>query len=373
MQILTGKPDEMVTFTTSGWQEAGFDWNRIPGVTSIHLPFDQLRANVLNVDIYSGMEEMLYSDEAFAGGLSQSGENGNFGMKLHEHDKYNGSLRARKSYHFLDGPIVCLGSDIENTNADYPTETTVFQLAATTPQFHSYWEAYQDNGTTYLDPNGVGYYLPKTTMKSAKFERNFPQTAVGERSVKPTTGDWVSLTLQHGKAPKAASYEYAVLPRTDAVTLKQFARKPYYKVLQQDRNAHIVRTADGKLTSYVLFETPQSLPKHGLVQAADTSCLVMVREEGDKVCLTVAQPDLALYSGPSDEAFDEQGKRKERSIYSRPWIGNKSQEMPLTLTLKGRWQVKETPFCKVVSVDKKYTVLRFACKDAASFEVELER
>ena len=30
MQIL-GKPDEMVTFTTSGWQENGFDWNRIPG------------------------------------------------------------------------------------------------------------------------------------------------------------------------------------------------------------------------------------------------------------------------------------------------------------------------------------------------------
>ena len=53
MQILTGKPDEMVTFATSGWQEAGFDWNRIPGVTSIHLPLDQLRARVLNVDTFS--------------------------------------------------------------------------------------------------------------------------------------------------------------------------------------------------------------------------------------------------------------------------------------------------------------------------------
>ena len=94
MQILTGKPDEMVTFATSGWQESGFDWNRIPGVTSIHLPFDQLRARVLNVDTFSGMEEMLYSDEAFAGGLSQAHLNGNFGMVLHEHDKYNGSHRA---------------------------------------------------------------------------------------------------------------------------------------------------------------------------------------------------------------------------------------------------------------------------------------
>lgn len=72
MQILTGKSDEMVTFTTSGWQEAGFDWNRFPGTTTIHLPFDQLRAKVMNVDTFSGMEEMLYSDEAFAGGLSQA-------------------------------------------------------------------------------------------------------------------------------------------------------------------------------------------------------------------------------------------------------------------------------------------------------------
>ena len=53
MQILTGKPDEMVTFTTSGWQEAGFDWNRFPGTTTIHLPFDQLRAKVMNVDTFS--------------------------------------------------------------------------------------------------------------------------------------------------------------------------------------------------------------------------------------------------------------------------------------------------------------------------------
>ena len=373
MQILTGKPDEMVTFATSGWQEAGFDWNRIPGVTSIHLPFDQLRAKVLNVDAYSGMEEMLYSDEAFAGGLSQARLNGNFGMKLHEHDKYNGSHRARKSFHFFDGTIVCLGTDIENTNAEYPTETTVFQLAAITPDVRKYWDAYQSDGQTYIDPNGVGYCLSKASMKSALFEKNFPQVTVGERSTKPTSGDWVSLVLQHGKAPKGASYEYAVLPRTDAATLKAFAKKPTYKVLQQDRNAHIVRSLTDHLTSYVLFETPQVLPEEGLLQKADTSCLVMIRENKDKLLLTVSQPDLALYRGPSDEAFDKDGKRVERSIYSRPWIDNDSKEIPVTVTLKGEWKVAGTPYCKLVSADKKQTVLRFTCREAASFDVELKR
>lgn len=373
MQILTGKPDEMVTFATGGWQENGFDWNRIPGVTSIHLPFDQLRAKVLNVDTFSGMEEMLYSDEAFAGGLSQARLNGNFGMKLHEHDKYNGSHRARKSFHFFDGTIVCLGTDIENTNAEFPTETTVFQSAAITPEARQYWNAYQAGRCSYIDLNGVGYYVAKSSMNSAKFEKNFPQVTVGERSAAPTSGDWVSLTLQHGKAPKDASYEYAVLPRTNATSLQTFAKKPTYKVLQKDRNAHIVRSLKENLTSYVLFETPQTLPADGLLQKADTSCLVMIREGKGKLLLTVSQPDLALYRGVSDEAFDKDGKRIERSIYSRPWIDNDSGEIPVTIVLKGLWHVAETPYCKLMSVDKKQTVLRFTCKDAASFDVELKK
>lgn len=371
MQILTGKPGQLVTLGTSGWQENGFDWNRFPGSTSIHLPFDKLRAVVLNVDSYSGMEEMLYSDEAFAGGLSQEDMNGNFGMKLHEHDKYNGSHRARKSYHFFDGMIVCLGSDIENDNKDYETETTVFQLAAVTPDMKNYWSNYTSDGRTYLDYNGVGYYLSKETAAEAKFEKNFPQTTVGERSTKPTSGDWVSLVVAHGKAPKAKGYEYAVLPATDAETMSKFARKPSYKVLQRDRNAHIVRTSDGGLTSYVLFEKPEKELRGGLVLKTDTSCLVMVKDNKDKITLTVAQPDLALYRGESDDVFDENGKRKERSIYSRPWKFDESQEIPVTVTVKGKWSIKENPFCKIVSSDRKHTVLKFICKDGASYDVEL--
>ncbi len=101
------------------------------------------QANILNVDVFSGYEEMLYSDEAFAGGISQEHRNGAFGMKLHEHDKYNGSHRARKSFHFFDEVIVCLGSDIENTNNEYPTETTIFQLAVKNDAGHNYWKDYQ--------------------------------------------------------------------------------------------------------------------------------------------------------------------------------------------------------------------------------------
>lgn len=368
LQILTANPGKTVTFATSGWQEQGFDWNRMPGTTSIHLPFEQLRAKVLNVDTFSGMEEMLYSDEAFAGGLSQEHANGNFGMKLHEHDKYNGSHRARISYHFFDNMIVALGSDIENKNTVYPTETTVFQLAALTPAEKNYWNTFHDNGHTYLAPNGAGYYVPG----KAHFEKKFPQITVGERSTKPTQGDWVSLYFSHGKAPHGASYEYAVLPQTDAATLTAFARKPTYKVLQKDRQAHIVTS--GNRTSYVLFETPQASLPGKWVEKADTSCLAMVEQRGKKeLLLTVSQPDLALYRGPSDEAFDSDGKRIERSIYSRPWIYNESQEIPVEITLRGKWTMTETPGVTLLYSDKKKTILRFLCREARSYDVKLSK
>ena len=359
LQILTAAPGQTVTPATGGWQQEGFDWNRIPGVTSIHLPLEQLKAKVMNVDTFSGMEEMLYSDEAFAGGLSQQKENGNFGMKLHEHDKYNGTHRALKSFHFIGETIVCLGSDIENANAEYPTETTIFQLAVTDKAGHEYWKGYQGEGKIWMDHLGTGYYVPVT----ARFEKKFPQHSRMQDTGKETKGDWVSLVVDHG-----------VLPQTSTVALQAFAKKPAYKVLQQDRNAHIVQSLSDSIYSYVLFETPQALLPGGLLQRTDTSCLVMIRKESpEKMLLTVSQPDLALYRGASDEAFDKDGKRVERSIYSRPWIDNESGEIPVTVTLKGQWNIKETPFCKVLSVDKKQTVLRFTCKDGASLEVVLEK
>ena len=139
-------------------------------------------------------------------------------------------------------------------------------------------------------------------------------------------------------------------------------------------NLSLIHIFSEQIISYVLFETPETTLPGGLLQRVDTSCLVMTHKESvDKIKLTVAQPDLALYRGPSDEVFDKDGKRIERSIYSRPWIENASGEIPVTVTIKGQWNVERTPFCKVISSDKKQTILQFSCKDGASFEVELRR
>ncbi|MGN0036119.1 MAG: chondroitinase family polysaccharide lyase [Bacteroidaceae bacterium] len=368
MQLMTAPEGEPVTSTSGGWQQEGFDWGRIPGTTAVHLPVDQLKADVRNADRFSGYEEMLYSDEAFAGGLSQNHINGNYGMKLHEHDKYNGSLRARKSYHFFEGTIVCLGSGIECANTDYPTETTVLQQAVKNAEEDALWSRTKDGSHTYLDPFGTGYYVPG----DCRFTRNRHQQSRLQNTGAPTEGDWVTLTIDHGYAPKGATYAYAVVPGTTGQALAAFAKSPSYRILQQDERAHIVTDKEGR-TSYVLFETPQSLPK-GLVQRVDTTCLLMTHQEGKTLHLTVSQPDLALYRGAPDETYDENGKRVERSIASHPWKDDPSLPIPVTVTLKGRWTADTLPDnCRIVSATKKETVLEFICKDAASFDAVLKR
>ena len=73
-----------------------------------------------------------------------------------------------------------------------------------------------------MDHLGTGYYVPVT----ARFEKKFPQHSRMQDTGKETKGDWVSLVVDHGKAPKGGSYEYAVLPQTSTATLQAFAKKP---------------------------------------------------------------------------------------------------------------------------------------------------
>ncbi len=110
----------------SGFVQEGWDWRHYPGTTAIALPLEKMKVSISQVDIYSGVEEMLLSDETYSGGNSLN-NNGMFAMKLHENPKYNGSHRARKSVFFFDNRAVLLGSNIENNDKENETHTTLFQ------------------------------------------------------------------------------------------------------------------------------------------------------------------------------------------------------------------------------------------------------
>ncbi len=369
----------------SGYMQKGWDWNHWWGTTATVLPMARLKANIINADPFSGFEEMLYSDEAFAGPVSIEGKNGAYAMKLHEHDKYNGSLRARKSYFFFDNRIVCLGSDVESKVADYPTETTLFQEfipqggAAVTvngEQVSGLPYEWRSSGSSWMaDAQGNAYFVRKANV----YLRRSHQHSFDQATAQPTENDFTVAAISHGNAPADGRYEYAIVVKPSqaelALWIKNLKAKQHslYTIIRHDRQAHVVRDEASGTTGYALFEAGEV--SKGLLLSNSIPCMAMLCEKSKgEIVLSLADPDLRLYEGPSDDIFDKEGKRVERSIYSRPWIGSESGVSHPRITLQGRWSLPQpSEYCKVISSDRKNTVLEFTCQHGLSREVRLIR
>lgn len=310
---------ETTSMEQSGFHQEGFDWAHHPGTTATVLPVDSLRAAINNLDNNSGFEEMLQSDESFCNGLSMDGQ-GVWGMKLHSHDKYDGTLRARKSVFCFDNRIICLGSDIES-GLDAETHTTLFQVYTPQPTGAKTYER------AITDAYGNWYILRDD---SNLVLREGQQVSRHEETDKRTEGRFRMAAINHGVAPKKAGYEYVILvqPETVGEGIAQEVESTY-EVLRCDSMAHIVRDKQTGITAYVLWEPGAALDN-------SAPCLVMTCPSKEGLRVVVSDPDLHLYEGPSDERYDANGKRKERIIYSYPWKDSPSAQSTIQLTIRGK-------------------------------------
>lgn len=384
LEIKSGK--EKTGQLTSGFNTQGWDWARIPGTTTIHLPIDDLEANILNIDKFTGFEEMLMSDEFFAGAINLENKNGAWAMKLHEHDKYNGSHRANKSVFFFDNIIVCLGSDIENINTDYNTETTLFQNFLTSKteklvvntqkisRFPYSFDSKSKSATTIYDNQNNGFYIP------AKYKVEIRKQLQHSKDQKKKTynnGNFTSAVISHAKAPKNGEYQYAILVQRPLSKFNDFIVKMNnketapYTVLKQDKNAHIVTYNKNNTSAFVLFQAQGNINIKSL-KSVSKACLIMMRDTENKKIMSLCNPDLSLYEGPADVVI-ENGKRKERSIYSRDWFYNKSKESKVIVEIEGQWKLEKNAFCKLIKSDKNASTLEFSCIDGLTREITLTK
>ncbi len=355
VQILgSGRP---ISNFGSGYRQEGFDWAHIPGTTATVRPIDSLRARIENADVNAGFEEMLQSDEAFCNGLSFEGQSA-WGMKLHSHDKYDGTLRARKSVFCFENRVICLGTNI---CSDYPapTETTLFQVATTENKAAE---------TAALTDGFGNYYYP---FSDSLYVRSGLQHSRHEETDAPTEGYFTLAALSHGVAPKNAHYEYVAVVQPESVPTEQEV-KASYRVVQADSAAHIVQDTSG-VVAYVLFE-PQAAFENSL------PCLLFTQKTAQGMTLRASDPDLHLYEGASDESYDENGKRKERIIYSYKWKDDPSRMSRLRLTLPGQWKIARsaadfptdsTYTVPTAEVTGQTTLLTIPCQHGMGTTVEL--
>lgn len=369
-----------------GFAAQGWNWNRWPGTTAIQQPLARLEARVLNVEPSAGVEEMLLSEESYAGGLDFRGRQGMFAMKLQGHPKYGDDLVARKSVFMFDERIIAVGSGIGASDRESAVQTTLFQdrllpggASADMDGVGTPWSASEtrlrlDGSRFARDERGNGWCL--ASGQTVAFKRG-PQDSVDETGRGATRGDFASLVIDHGIAPVNAGYEYAIfigMPG-DAGRKRcgeQGTAKAAYVVLSRSNRAHIVNDRATGLTAYALFE-PGAVENDALLQAVSSPAMLMLRSEKDKLSGSFVNPDLNLYQGKDPEQYDASGARRERIVYGLPWMEQPSQPMHTVVTLRGRWKLARPVEGLAVRVNGLSSELMFRTSHAMPVQFDVVR
>ncbi len=289
-----------ITEESSRFVEAGWDWNRLPGTTTIHLPFEMLDSPLKGTD-------MLRQPETFAGSCSlKDGKYGMFAMKISEPDRPNftPSFKAYKSAFCIDNKIICLGSNISNDNHSYETETTLFQQNLLSKfeeieynnteidQF-PYKATFGDEQKSALikDLTGNYYYIPAGQSFVIQKQN---QESYENKYKKKTNGNFVTAYIRHGSAPKDAAYEYMiVMDPTEKQLVDLKSNITDYQVLQKDAEAHIIKDMKNHINGYAIFDDYVSNEDEYLLQS-DKEIMIMIKTENRILNISACDPDIHI-------------------------------------------------------------------------------
>ncbi len=269
-----------------GYLDKGWDWSRLPGVTSLYLSNPELKEATKKTGGYG-------DQRGFAGGVSMDA-NGVYGYRISEQkdDRWNGS----KSYFFFDDRIVCLGSGLQSEHQDLELETILFQLHIPSKgdavyldekklsQF-PYSDQVKDKEIRLVDTQGHGYYLPQG---NDPLEIRKQHQTNGNSFGEIHSGDFALAWIAHGKKPKNSQYEYMI-------QLNKLVSNPRYTVLKKDNTAHVVRDDISGMIGYVIFQPTEKLP--GPLSGSSRPGLALVKPMGNQLEISFSDPDLMINPG----------------------------------------------------------------------------
>lgn len=356
----------------SGYQVDGWDWNRIPGTTTLHLPLKDLLPTI-DVTMHS-------SAETTVGGTHLGQEHGVFGMVLNETD-FGHVLGARKSAFCFDDRIICLGSAIHSTHATRPVQTTLYQSSLPDRSHPTIFEdtkrpvsAFPHRtqsetpgaGLVLSDPYGNAYFVP-----GGQQLRTARQAQVSEHSHKDSTthGDFATAWFDHGLTPQDEAYEYAILVQTPPAEVAAFADRMRdvatadYQVLARSARHHIVHDRPTGITGYVLFEAGPV--EGGMVESVSAPCFVMTQFRGDELLISLADPDLRMQATVSPAKLPAEYRLDDPS---------EQAEATITVRIKGVYEMPQAhPLCRVIDHGANTTQLEFTCRYGAPIEITLKQ
>lgn len=264
----------------------------------------------------------------------------------------------------FDSTVICLGSNIQFKSKQYPVHTTVYQEAVDETEETITEGCSTASRPVFISSRGIKYYFP--AGQQVVFSREM-RSSRNQKDAAVTNGAIEQVYFDHGTSPGNAQYEYAISIPSEEINRKTMAKEypgfiPDYKLINKDSIAHIVNYLPGNITAASIFE--KSKWNFDTVLSAVTNpCLLMYRLQKDSLEISITDPDLRFYEGKEDIPTDENGKRKEVSIYSRKWITNSSKPGTITIELTGWWKlVKSNELVKTRYTKNGRTELSIVCK-----------
>ncbi|WP_052260734.1 chondroitinase family polysaccharide lyase [Photobacterium gaetbulicola] len=287
----------------NGYQQNGWDWNRNPGATTIHLDYDQLESP-------KSSTLMLRSDEGLSGATSLDNRFTLFSFKHKAPQnlaQFEPTFVAEKHVLAAGSQLYLSGNGISNQDGQHATETTLFQLAMT-PQSSGIWINGQHHDATsfttelssgdwLIDDNGVGYYLIEADKVKV---RRGAQQSRHNKTKADTSGQFSSAWIDHGVAPANAGYQYVMVmdttPAEMASLASAFATSPRFSTLERSLDGHVVNDRANNLFGYTSFAASDF--SQGPVKHLGTASQLLVQQDKKEMSLSVSS--LTLNIGEDD-------------------------------------------------------------------------
>jgi len=333
----------------SGYRFDGWNWSFWPGATSVVRQQQEL---------FEGYT-MFNSGTWFAGGTNLNA-NGIWGMDFKGLD-----VTFKKSAFCFGKTITVITTDIEKDNiksGNSPGQevvTTLFQQELKKKDIPEFVNGKKvtafpfketvtlNKAVTLKDTLGNGYYIwpgkskvkilrrqqqwtylfkrylkdkannPCVNIRKKKYKEK-PLTA-NEKYYNPTEGDFALAYFDHGKDPDYAKCVYTLLPYAEDEALNKFSKamssnNPPVKIIQMDKNAHVVYDVTSKTYGYVIFNANSKLP--GPISKVNRPCFMMIN--GTK--LSLAESDKRNKEKSFKVQLKSGRKLKIKNMYPLPAV-----------------------------------------------------
>lgn len=327
------------TPATSGFASStggGWDWNVVPGTTTVH--YSNWQDMMPNRNITDRFDQYTKTKN-FAGALSW-GDCGIFAADFDQGDAWGSqrfvptNLEFKKSYFAFDDIIIALGSNIASSGTysnDMITATNLFQNLTSSlsgqllhngvvVERPSKLVLPANTNNWLLAPQGTGYFIPRNNDELVvvhDFQRT-PYETGSDFSSPITNAVAAKAYINHGVKPSNKQHSFVVVPATNADAMAQLATQldenggSIYQLHAQNSNVHALTYLPKQITAYAFFQ-PASNLNFGLVKEVTAQHLLLLKPDAETQHLhfAAANPNLQPVN---DAAFGWRASPTETKI-----------------------------------------------------------